>query len=122
MSPWIEAGTVFCPNTDTPLDHTSVLATVHDWFNIPAAKMLLGKRIVHAPTLDYVLTRSTSRADKLLIDTPAAPPVISTTLPISDLQKNLITGTAAWSGMDSRGRFQGSRHDSTLSTSSLKEH
>jgi hypothetical protein len=53
---------------------------------------------------------------------PAASPVISTTLPISDLQKSLITGTAAWSGMDSRGRFQGSRHDSTLSTSSLKEH
>jgi phospholipase C len=48
VSPWIEAGTVFRSNTATPLDHTSVLATVRDWLDIPADKMLLSKRIAHA--------------------------------------------------------------------------
>ena len=36
VSPWIEAGTVFRSNTATPLDHTSILATVRDWLGIPS--------------------------------------------------------------------------------------
>jgi phospholipase C len=107
VSPWIEAGTVFRSNTATPLDHTSVLATVRDWLDIPADKMLLSKRIAHAPTLDFVLTRTTPRADKPQIDAPAAPSVTSATLPINDLQKSLVTGTAARFGMDSRAALSG---------------
>lgn len=102
VSPWIEAGTVFRSNTGTPLDHTSILATLREWLGIPEDKMLGSKRIAQAPTLEYVLTRTTARTDKPSVETPAAASLTSTSLPPNDLQKSLIAGTAARFGMDSR--------------------
>jgi phospholipase C len=81
VSPWIEPGTVFRSNTDTPLDHTSILATLRDWLQIPAEKMLPSQRIAHSPTLEYVLTRTTPRPHNPTIGTLAAPASTSLTLP-----------------------------------------
>ncbi|MFY0630916.1 MAG: hypothetical protein JXR05_11080 [Flavobacteriaceae bacterium] len=36
VSPWIEAGTVYRTKGETPLDHTSILATLEEMFNLPA--------------------------------------------------------------------------------------
>ena len=94
-------------NTGTPLDHTSILATLRDWLGIPVDKMLTSGRIAQAPTLEYVLTRTTPRTDKPQIEAPAASSPTPATLPPNDLQKSLITGTAARFGMDSRAVLSG---------------
>lgn len=75
VSPWVEAGTVFRSNTNTPLDHTSILV----------------------------------RVDKPSIQTPESVSFTSTSLslPPNDLQKSLITGTAARFGMDPRSVLAG---------------
>ncbi len=64
VSSWVKPGTVFraAPGT-TPFDHTSVLATLRDWKNIPAADFLPSPRIAAAPTLDAVLTESQPNPD-----------------------------------------------------------
>src|ERR1700758_1432683 len=109
VSPWIEAGTVFRSNTNTLLDHTSILATLRDWLAIPSDKMLPSLRIAQAPTLEYVLTRTRPRTDKPSIQTPEPVAFTSTSLslPPNDLQKSLITGTAARFGMDPRSVLAG---------------
>jgi phospholipase C len=107
VSPWIEAGTVFRSNTATPLDHTSILATLRDWIGIPSDKMLGSRRVAQAPTIAHVLTRKVPRTDKPQLQEPAAPVVTSTTLPLNDLQKSLITGTATRFGMDPRAVLAG---------------
>jgi len=63
ISPYIEAGTVFRSATELPYDHTSILATLRDWLNIPEAKMLTSARVKDAPTFANILTRSTPRTD-----------------------------------------------------------
>jgi phospholipase C len=59
VSSWVKPGTVFraAPGT-TPYDHTSVLATLRDWKQIPAEDFLPSPRIAAAPTLHAVLTES----------------------------------------------------------------
>lgn len=63
ISPYIEAGTVFRSPTAVPYDHTSILATLRDWLQIPEEKMLPSKRVKEAPTFGNVLTRSTARLE-----------------------------------------------------------
>jgi phospholipase C len=63
ISPYIEAGTVFRSPTAVPYDHTSILATLRDWLQIPAEKMLTSERVKKAPTFANVLTRSTPRLE-----------------------------------------------------------
>ena len=67
VSPLIEEGTVFRSTTDTPYDHTSLIATILKWSlkgkDIP--HNVLGERVGNAPTFDQVLTRPTPREDKL---------------------------------------------------------
>jgi phospholipase C len=63
VSPYIEAGTVFRSPNDVPYDHTSILATIRDWLQIPKEKMLSGARVEKAPTFGNVLTRSTPRGE-----------------------------------------------------------
>jgi phospholipase C len=58
ISPYIEAGTVFRSTSDVPYDHTSVLATIRDWLNIPGEKMLPSARIKAAPGFGNVLPRA----------------------------------------------------------------
>lgn len=60
ISPWIEAGTVFrVPAGGTPLDHTSVLATLEERFNLPP----LTARDKAAPHIGDVLTLNNARKD-----------------------------------------------------------
>lgn len=63
VSPWLEAGTVFRSPGDRPYDHTSVLATLRDWLEIPSGAMLKSHRVESAPTLGHLLTRSEPRKE-----------------------------------------------------------
>jgi phospholipase C len=102
VSPWIEKGTVFRSNTDTHLDHTSILATLRDWKSIPPETMLPSKRVAQAPTLEFVLTRNSPRTDTPTFPSVGTPNATSLNLPPNDLQRSLVTGTAARYGMDPR--------------------
>lgn len=59
ISPWIEAGTVYRPSGPTPLDHTSILATLAKNFELPP----LTERDKAAPDVTGVLTLSSPRTD-----------------------------------------------------------
>jgi phospholipase C len=64
VSPYIEAGTVFRrPAGEVPYDHTSVLATLQEWLQIPEQKRLASTRVKNAPKIGDVLTRSAPRPD-----------------------------------------------------------
>lgn len=97
VSPYVQAGTVFRSDSQagTPYDHTSVLATLRDWLNIPADKMLPSARIAAAPNLAQVLTRTTPAPIPVI-----TPPVKTAAahlplhLPLNDLQMSLVTASA----------------------------
>src|SRR5258708_4566337 len=73
ISPYIEPGTVFRSPTNVPYDHTSILATIRDWLQIPKGKMLTSARIEQAPTFGNVLTRAVPRAGLPAIAQTGAP-------------------------------------------------
>jgi phospholipase C len=65
VSSYVQPGTVFRSETGVPYDHTSILATLRDWQQIPPAEFmqfLPSPRIAAAPTFDGVLTESTVTA------------------------------------------------------------
>lgn len=105
VSPYVQAGTVFRSNTSTPYDHTSILATLRDWLDIPnspGATMLTSARIKAAPTLEQVLTLASARVDKPTIAPPQT--VFATTslaLPPNMLQRSILSGAARRLNMDS---------------------
>ena len=71
VSPLIEAGTVFrVPAGGTPLDHTSILKTVEQRWNLPE----LTARDMAAPWFGDVLTLTTPRTDDVLalVDVPVS--------------------------------------------------
>jgi phospholipase C len=93
ISPYIEPGTVFRSPTDVPYDHTSILATIRDWLQIPQDKMLSSARIKQAPTFENVLTRSTPRADLPAIARTETPPKPKTQwIARNDLQYAMLIG------------------------------
>lgn len=95
VSPYIEAGTVFRSPTDVPYDHTSILATIRDWLQIPEERMLNSARVKKAPTLGNVLTRSTPRAELPDIAQTGAPAKATTRLIAwNDLQKAMLKAQA----------------------------
>lgn len=61
VSPLIEPNTVFRSDTGVAFDHTSILATLLQWFGIPKSRWFLGERTNHAPTFEKVLTRTLPR-------------------------------------------------------------
>ncbi len=116
ISPRIAAGTVFRSDTDTPYDHTSILATLHDWLQIPASARLPSKRIAKAPTLAQILTLSEPRTDVPVISS-GAPQMRTSSLstaslstaslstaslstPLNDLQRALVAGAARRAGRE----------------------
>src|SRR5579875_2601972 len=100
-SPYIAPGTVFRSNTAVPYDHTSILATLRDWLSIPEAKMLKSARIEAAPNVAQVLSLEAPRTELPLIAKPAGVSVgAPLTIPMNDLQKSIVTGTARRAGMD----------------------
>jgi phospholipase C len=78
VSPWIAAGTVFRTQSKTPLDHTSILATVEERFGVSP----LTARDAAAPHFGDALTLQTARADDPLsgvkVPVSAFAPVLST--------------------------------------------
>jgi phospholipase C len=105
VSPYIEPGTVFRSKTGVPYDHTSILATLRDWLQIPDGTMLPSRRILKAPTLDSVLTRAAPRDGLPAIqqhpqvflaqaNVAAALPV-EVTRPLNDLHKSMLVAVEA---------------------------
>lgn len=91
VSPYIEAGTVFRSPTAVPYDHTSILATLRDWLQIPTKQMLPSERAKEAPTFANVLTRSTPRTDQPNIALSAtAPKPITRFIAANDLQEAML--------------------------------
>jgi phospholipase C len=58
VSSWVKPGSVFRAPGAVPLDHTSVLATLRDWLQIPAAGFLPSARIAAAPTLQQFVSEN----------------------------------------------------------------
>ena len=77
ISPWIEAGTVYRSAGSTPLDHTSILATLEKLFGMNP----LTERDKAAPDVLDVLTLSTARTDDPLKD--VNPPVADSSVKIT---------------------------------------
>lgn len=116
VSPWIEAGTVFRSPTDRPYDHTSVLATLRDWLEIPNNAMLKSRRIESAPNLGHLLTRSEPRTDIPAIPYPAGKATKHRLdLAPNDFQKGLMLSFAHRMGI--RGGLKLLEHVPTGSTS-----
>lgn len=61
ISPLIEEKTVIRSDTSVPFDHTSIIATILNFFKIDASKWQLGSRTASAPTFESVITRQTPR-------------------------------------------------------------
>ena len=55
VSPLIEKSTVFRPKGSGVFDHTSVIATILNYFDIPKEKWKLGSRTAHAYTFENVI-------------------------------------------------------------------
>ncbi|MGA8029329.1 MAG: alkaline phosphatase family protein [Bryobacteraceae bacterium] len=78
ISPLIAAGTVFRTSSQTPFDHTSILATVEERFGLPS----LTARDAAAPHVGDVLTLTTPRTDD---------PLSGVTVPVSSATQVLST-------------------------------
>ena len=93
VSPLIEAGTVFrVPPGGTPLDHTSILKTVEQRWNLAA----LTARDAAAPGFGDVLTLSTPRTDDVLAGvtvpvSPAASPSVGTISHLEQIREELLS-------------------------------
>lgn len=61
ISPLIEEKTVIRSCTSVPFDHTSIIATILNFFEIDPSKWQLGSRTANAPTFEDVITRQTPR-------------------------------------------------------------
>jgi phospholipase C len=84
---------VFRSPIDVPYDHTSILATIRDWLQIPPEKMLGSARVKHAPTFGNVLTRATPRAELPVIAATGAPARPTRTwIARNDLQYAMLIG------------------------------
>jgi phospholipase C len=108
VSPLIAAGTVFRSGTPVPYDHSSILATLREWLQIPAAKMLPSRRIAAAPTLAPVLTLTTPRTDVPMLPTKL-PTAVATAAnaAANGLQRSLVSGTARRYGRDPKRELAG---------------
>lgn len=87
ISPYIEAGTIARPEGWTPYDHTSIIATLRNTFNLGNS---LTARDHAAPDLSGVLTLSEPRSDKVKLDNvPDYTPRIEDALEENDLQRQI---------------------------------
>jgi phospholipase C len=97
VSPYIEASTVFRrPKGEVPYDHTSILATLQDWLQIPEEKRLASARVKNAPKIGDVLTRSAPRTDLPPIALSGSAPAKPTTrlIAVNDLQVAMLKAHA----------------------------
>ncbi len=99
VSSWVKPGTVFRSNTSTPLDHTSVLATLRDWRGLSNAfgTDLPSLRIAHAPNLAFVLTQTTAQSWPTLPTPPAMLVQIAEpddSEPLNSVQQSVLIGAS----------------------------
>jgi phospholipase C len=93
VSPLIPAGTVWrVPAGTTPLDHTSILKTVEDRWNVPS----LTARDAAAPNVFAALTLSTPRTDDPLTgvvvpQSPAVPPAAEIPSHLQQIHAELVS-------------------------------
>jgi phospholipase C len=93
VSPLITAGTVFrVPGGSVPFDHTSILKTVEERWNLPP----LSARDAVAPGLGDVLSLTTARTDDVLAGVtvptaPAAGPAAGQPSHLQEVQAELIS-------------------------------
>jgi phospholipase C len=73
VSPLIEDKTVIRSDSGSPFDHTSVIATILDHFNIPRNTWQLGSRTANAPTFEKVITLTPGSARMGVKITPPIP-------------------------------------------------
>lgn len=100
VSSWVTPGTVFRSNTDVPLDHTSVLATLRDWQDLSSVfdTMLPSPRIASAPNLSYVLTETTAQSWPTLPTPPASLVTIpepDDSAPLNGVQQSQLVAAAS---------------------------
>jgi phospholipase C len=93
VSPLVKKNTVFRSGEDTPFDHTSVAATVLDWFGVPRARWGMGDRVPVAPTFETVLQH-----DKPRKDAPTLGRSFDKTYPKGAEVDYAPTNDATWSG------------------------
>lgn len=70
VSPLIKKQTVFRSSTNIPFDHTSVIATILNHFNVPKHNWNLGSRTANAPTFENVINLASPRNDIKPIPNP----------------------------------------------------
>lgn len=100
VSSYVTPGTVFRSNTEVPLDHTSVLATLRDWQGLSGAfaSSLSSPRIAAAPNLAYVLTETTAQSWPTLPAPPGldvAIPEPDDSEPLNTVQQSILIGAYA---------------------------
>jgi len=89
VSPLIKGGTVFRSQNGHPFDHTSVIATILNHFEIPKSEWRLGSRTANAPTFEHVLDPANQRTN-VAIKIPLLPCSTTETLVAGDLQKMVM--------------------------------
>jgi phospholipase C len=72
ISPWINEKTVFRSRSDIPFDHTSTIATILKMAGIEPQYWLLGDRVNHAPTFEYLLSEEFSAPNCRIVSNPGA--------------------------------------------------
>ena len=85
VSPLIKEKTVFRSGEVAQFDHTSVIATILNYFEIPKKKWGLGSRTAKAPTFENVITLSTKDART---DIKKMPPPLQGSSDESDMLAN----------------------------------
>jgi len=108
VPPLISPGTVFRSDSATgiPYDHTSILATLRDWLQIPDDKMLPSARVKAAPTLAQLLTLPRAPFVTPVIARPVATPKpTSDSKPLNGLQASLVSASAVQHGKDPKAEL-----------------
>lgn len=80
VSPFVQKGAVFRSETNTPYDHTSVIATTLKWLGQPMPPTGFGARTAAAPTFENVLTLTTPRTDAAALPFLDAPRAVGDTV------------------------------------------
>lgn len=96
ISSYVQPGTVFRASGSTPYDHTSILATLNEWFG-PLKNFLPSPRIAKAPTLDAVLTGSVTATWPAVTPSCTVGPMDAAVVldsPLTDLELSIIVSSA----------------------------
>jgi len=117
ISPYIDESTVFRSPTETPFDHTSVIATILEFFNLTdRSQWGLGSRVKNAPSFGFVVDRETPRS------MPRTPPLpsLSADVQCGDIEYNDLQSAVVHRMLQHHKREQ--KIDQKLFDASYKKH